>query len=677
MATLGNFALIFGLAMAAAGTIASLMAAVMARESFRKTAIRAYTLSAASTLTAIITLGVMLQKDTFSNVYVYGHSNLALDTIFKVTAIWAGSEGSLLWWTLILMIYATFFLFLTRKAPRLMTSWALFIIGLNLCFFLVINNVVANPFATWNQIGAVGEPLFSPADGRGMNPQLQHWAMIIHPPMLYTGYIGFLFPFALALGALITRQEAREWLPIVRRWTLAAWLILGVGIVLGGAWAYMELGWGGYWAWDPVENASFMPWLLATAFLHSLMAQERRGMFKLWNLLLLIGSYLMCLFGTFITRSGLISSVHAFAASSIGNYFIAFIGVLTVISAVVLIMRRSELSDDNAYVSAASREVGLLFNNVLFVAICGLILLGVLFPMIHEYLYDTKRELRHGYYNVVVLPFFLVMMLAMAIGPVLTWKRTSTRLLRERFLWPTIIMIPIGIAVGYYCYIQGSSWFPAASAMVLSFLLYCVVQEFWEAVSGRMKRASENAFSALVSVVRRNKRRYGGYIVHLSVLFIALGITGAAFNEQAKEELGIGGVMEIAGYSFMVENIAVDRNDNYESMHATVNLMKDGKVINQFHPEQRFYFASESQASEVSIGTTLARDFYVVLAGPGEGYSKEHPIAIFHVYVNPLVMWVWVGTFLMIFGTAITLIPEKSKATAKAAVKQSTVGDFA
>lgn len=666
MSTLGNFSLIFALALATFGTVAAFLAAFFARERFRIAALRAFTLSAGATLLAVVSLAVMLQRDEFTNVYIYSHSNRALDDIFKLTALWAGSQGSLLWWTLILVVYGAIFLLLTRRQPRLMTSWAMFFIGLNMIFFLIINNVVANPFANWEQITASGAIPFTPNDGRGLNPQLQHWAMIIHPPLLYTGYIGFLFPFALTLGALITRMEGREWLPTVRRWALAAWLILGVGIVLGGGWAYMELGWGGYWAWDPVENASFMPWLLATAFLHSLMAQERRGMFKLWNVALLIGSYLMSLFGTFITRSGLISSVHAFAESSIGNYFIVFIGILSVVSIAVLIWRRDQLSDDNAYISIASREVGLLFNNVLFVCITLLILMGVLFPMIHEYLYDTKRELRHGYYNLVVLPFFIGMILLMAIGPVLTWKRTSNRLLRERFLWPALAMLPVAGITAYFSRQAGASWYPTFTYPVLTFLVLTVIGEFWVAVRGRAKRASQGMFTALIDVVAMNKRRYGGYIVHLAVVLIALGISGAAFNHQGKEDLGIGESMEVSGYNFMIENIAVSRNDNFQSMMATVNLMKDGKVIDVFHPEQRFYFASESQASEVGIGTTLMRDYYIVLASPAENYTEEHPICTFHIYVNPLVLWVWIGTVLMVIGTAIAMVPDRVTSRAEA-----------
>lgn len=667
MASLGNFSLIFALALALFGTLASFLAGMLARERFRIAAMRAFLLSGLGVLLAIVCLGVLLQRDDFSNVYVYGHSNLALPAVFKLTAIWAGSAGSLLWWTLILMVYASFFIALTRKAPRLMTSWALFFVGLNLVFFLAINNLLANPFASWTEVLAGTESLFSPPDGRGLNPQLQHWAMIIHPPMLYTGYIGFLFPFALAMGALITRMEGREWLPMVRRWTMVAWLILGVGIVLGGGWAYMELGWGGYWAWDPVENASFMPWLLASAFLHSIMAQERRGMFKLWNIMLLVGTYVMCMFGTFITRSGLISSVHAFAESGIGNYFIVFIGVLIVVSMSVLFLRRDRFVDDNHYHSFVSREVGLLFNNVLFCAICGTILLGVLFPMMHEYLYDTKRELRHGYYNLVELPLFLGLILLMAIGPILSWKNTSSRLLRQRFTWPSLIMVVVGIAAFIWSP-QGSSLYPTISAAVLCFLLTTILQEFWFSVGGRIKRANENPLSALLSVIRLNKRRYGGYIVHTGVLLMALGFTGAAFNKQGKKDLGMGESMSVAGFSFIVQEIGVEKTDNFESMYAIMNLMRNGKVLDSFRPEQRFYFASESQASEVSIASSLARDFYVVLAGPGVAYTSEHPIATFHIYVNPLVAWVWIGTFLLILGTAVALLPDTVPVRASATV---------
>jgi len=673
MANLGNFSLMLALALAIFGTIAALLAATMAKERLRLTAVRAFSVSCGLVLLAVICLGWLLQKDIFSIVYVHGHSNLHLPQIYKLTAVWAGSSGSLLWWTLILCVYATVFLVMTRKLPRLMTSWAMFFVGLNLVFFMLINNVVSNPFNTWSQMGPDGiASAFMPQDGRGLNPQLQHWAMIIHPPLLYTGYIGFLFPFSLALGALITRMEGREWIPLVRRWTLSAWLILGVGIVLGGAWAYMELGWGGYWAWDPVENASFMPWLIATAFIHSIMAQERRGMFKLWNILLLMATYLMCLFGTFITRSGLISSVHAFAESDIGYWFGGFIVVLFFICVVVLILRRNQFADDNSYTSFRSREVSLLFNNILFISICFTMLLATIYPMVTEYLEGTKRELRHGFYNTVELPIFMMLLVLMGIGPVLTWKRTSGRLLRERFLWPTVIMVVVVAS----CLTLGMvhediRLYPSLAAGALSFLACTIVHEFVEVTMRRSKRAGENLFAALVSLVRLNKRRYGGYIVHLGILIMAIGITGGAFNQQAKEELGMGETMTVAGYDFQVENIGFRTTDNYEAMFARVNMMRDGKVVQRFDPDLRFYKASQSQASEVAINSTLSRDFYIVLAGPGEGSSQEHPIAVFHIYVNPLVVWVWIGTLILIFGTAIAMTPDAVRQRAKSSVPES------
>ncbi|MDJ0836069.1 MAG: cytochrome c-type biogenesis CcmF C-terminal domain-containing protein [Acidobacteriota bacterium] len=669
MADLGNYLLILALTLTVFGTLAAFAAAAGARERFRKTAERAYIAAGVLVMGAVLVLGYLLQQDAFNIVYIYGHSNRALDTVFKLTAVWAGSEGSLLWWTLILMAFTVAFIAFTRKVPKLTHSWALFFIGLNIIFFLLINNIVSNPFAQWTQtIDGVVTP-FVPNDGRGMNPQLQHWAMIIHPPLLYTGYIGFLFPFALMMGALITRLEGREWLPIVRRWTLVAWLILGVGIILGGAWAYMELGWGGYWAWDPVENASFMPWLLATAFLHSIMAQETRGMFKIWNVILLAGTYLMCLVGTGITRSGFISSVHAFAESDIGWYFLALILILTTLCVCVVALRRDQFVADNAIVHASSREVSLLFNNVIFLTIAVTMLLATVYPVIYEYMYGVKRELRHGFYDLVEVPLMLGMLLLMAIGPVLTWKRTSKRQIRERFIWPAVALV---LTSGIVFFLNPEGRYSTLSFGIIAFLGVTIVQEFWTVISRRVKRSGENVFAALLSVVYMNKRRYGGYVTHFSVLIMAIGLTGAAFNQQAKEDLGVGESMSVAGYTFQVAEISGNNNDNYVAMTAKVNLMQDGEVVQTFHPEQRRYHASESQASEVSIWTTLLRDYYVVLAGPAEGSLNEHPIGIFHVYVNPLVSFVWAGGILMVFGTMISLLPLEALAWARGRQKTRT-----
>jgi len=665
MEYVGNFALILALALAIYGTVSAFVAARYARERFRKAAVRAFLAAGALVLLAVLSLGYLLQTDDFTNVYVQSHSNIHLSWIFKLTAIWGGSSGSLLWWSFIMMAYAAIFLYATRKAPKLMMSWALVFVGMGLAFFLLINNFVSNPFRIWSQITADGAATpFLPRDGTGLNPQLQHWAMIIHPPLLYTGYIGFLFPFSMAMGALIARMEGREWLPLIRNWTLAAWLILGVGIILGGAWAYMELGWGGYWAWDPVENASLMPWLLGTAFIHSVMAQEKRGMFKMWNILLLTGSYLMCIFGTFITRSGLISSVHSFAKSNIGYYFIGYLIITAALAAIVLILRRDHLADDNAYDSAVSREVGLLFNNVLFLAVCGTVLIGTVFPMLSEWLYNEKREVRHWYYNAVDIPIFLLMLLLMAAGPILTWKRTAKRLLRERFLWPTILMVVVfAVAMA----LNTRSWVANVSFAVISFLGLTIFQEFWTAIRRRAQRSGENPIRALISIVQMNRRRYGGYLAHLGVMVIAIGLTGAAFNQQAKEELGVGQVINVGSYTFQVESIGERDTPNYIALHAKVNLIEDGQVARSFYPEQRYYKASDSQASEVSIDSSWAKDYYVVLAGTAPSHTVEHPVAVFHVYVNPLVIWIWIGGALMALATIIGMLPERARLRATAA----------
>lgn len=675
MADFGNLSLMLALGLAIYGTVAALLSAIYARERLRIASRRAFLGAGVMVVCAVVALGILFSNNDFSVVYVQRNSNLAMPWYYKITAVWAGSAGSLLWWTTILCVYNAVFLLLTRKAPRLMMSWAYVFIGMGIIFFLVINNIVSNPFDTWHEIvPGQGAQVIEPREGTGMNPQLQHWAMIIHPPLLYTGYIGFLFPFAMALGALITRVESRDWLALTRNWTLTAWLILGVGIILGGAWAYMELGWGGYWAWDPVENASFMPWLLATAYVHSVLAQETRGMFKKWNILLLMSTYLMCLFGTFITRSGLISSVHSFAKSDIGYYFIGYIAITAILAVIVVILRRDQLRDDNAYDSFVSREVGLLFNNVMFVTICVTMLLATIYPMVTEWLYDVKRELRHGFYNKVEIPLFLGMIFLMAIGPIITWKRTSKRLIRERFLWPSVIAI-VSLPFFYFT-AEGSrisgtiggfeiSYPPAPLSYALCvFLMVTILQEFWEAASRRAKRANESFFTALVSIVRLNKRRYGGYIAHFSILLMAIGITGAAFNLQDKKELGVGEIMTLGPHTFQIAKIDDYNTDNYAALKATVHLLEDGKATRTFYPEQRVYHASQAQASEVGIDVTLQRDYYVVLAGLAPDSTDEHRVGVFHIYVNPLVIWIWIGSVFMVIGTLISMLPNKVRVSA-------------
>ncbi len=653
MATIGNYALMLALAMALVGTLSAVLAAFYAKERYRLSAVRSFVVASIFVAVAVACLAYVLHTDEFTLAYVYRFSNRTLPDIFKFTAVWGGHEGSLLWWTLILCVYTCLVIWHTKKVSKWMMSWAYVFVGLTLVFFLIINNVVANPFDIWAQVVPNGDPIpFTPKDGTGLNPQLQHWAMVIHPPLLYTGYIGFLFPYAIALGALITKMEGREWIRIIRRWTLWAWLILTVGIVLGGAWAYMELGWGGYWAWDPVENASFMPWLLGTAFLHSVMAQETRGMFKLWNMLLIIGTYLMCIFGTFITRSGLISSVHAFAESDIGTYFIVYLFVNLILALIIVWYRRAELKDDNTYVSVTSREVSLIFNNVLFVTICITMLLATIYPMLTEWIYGTKRELRHGFYNTVELPIFIGLMVVMAFGPILTWKRTNRSSLIKRFIWPVIVLVTVA-TIGFI--INDTSHMATISFAVLSFLGVTIVQEFYSATKRRHERAKEGWLAALISLVRMNRRRYGGYTVHLGVLIIGIGLTGSAFKAEDKRELGVGETMQVGGFSFQVEDIGQQSLDNYYALTARVNLIKDGRVTQRFNPEQRVYRASEMNASEVSIAVTWLRDYYVVLAGTGDNHTAEHPVGVFHVYVNPLVIWLWVGTAMMVIGTLLCM----------------------
>lgn len=651
---LGNLALMGALAFAAFACLCAMLAALRSLEPFRKAAARSLIACFLCVLTAVACLATLLVTSEFHFAYVFQYSNLTLPTLFKLTAVWGGHQGSLLWWTLILATYSAIFLRTTRKLPNLLLAWSYFFIALALFFFLLINNYEANPFEVWNQVvPEKGLQPFFPEDGRGLNPQLHHWAMILHPPLLYAGYVGFLFPFALTFSALLIRLEGRAWIPLVRTWTLLAWLILSVGIVLGGAWAYMELGWGGYWAWDPVENASFMPWLLATAFLHSVMAQETRGLFKLWNVCLIALSYLLCMFGTFITRSGLISSVHAFAESDIWVYYLVYILLHLLLALIIIWLRRDQLRDDQTVRHATSREASLLFNNILFVSISGSMLLATLYPILNEWIYEHKRELRHGFYNQVELPIFLVLLLLMAVGPILSWKKAAAGSTWRKFR-PGII--GAALAALACLPIWPTSRFAFFSFPVLTFLLLTLAADQWSAVGERARRSGTSWPASFLALLRRNPRRHGGAVVHLGVFLVALGITGSAFNLETKADLAVGETIRLGSTTFQVAKVEEVAREDYVALKADVHLLHPGGATRVIHPEQRFYKASQSQASEVAILSSALRDTYVVLAGMGEGSSAEHPVVALHLYINPLTLWVWVGSAVLVLGTLLAML---------------------
>jgi cytochrome c-type biogenesis protein CcmF len=520
---------------------------------------------------------------------------------------------------------------------------------------------VANPFT----LGGIQMPggalrMFHPPDGAGLNPLLQDTLMVIHPPMLYTGMVGFAVPYAFAIAALMTRQLGDTWIRTSRRWTMVAWGFLGIGILLGGNWAYHELGWGGYWAWDPVENASLMPWLIGTAYLHSVMVQEKKGMLKVWNVVLVVAAYTMSIFGTMITRSGLIDSVHAFAKSDIGGYFMAFI-VITVSGAAYLILDRLPyLRPENQMGAVVSRESSFLFNNLVLLVSCFAVLWGTMFPVLSDWYNGNKITVGAPFFNRVNVPIAIFLLFLTGVGPLLAWRKASTNSLKRNFMLPA----GIALAAGVPLYFMGVNHFYAWLSIVMSiFVGITIIREFYKGAQARAYGTGERFHEAIVNLTMRNTRRYGGYIIHFGFVLLFIGWSGQAFSEKIRlPGSKIGDHFQVHHYDLRVEDMGVRNGPNFAAQFATVSLYEYGKKIAIMSPEWRKYGGRDQQGTtEVAILSTLKTDIYLVFQGSTDGVSGD-----FTIYYNPLVMWVWIGGTILGVGTVIALLPNRQTPTKRA-----------
>ncbi|MGD8869892.1 MAG: heme lyase CcmF/NrfE family subunit [Gemmatimonadales bacterium] len=602
---------------------------------------------------AVVALEYLLITSDFNIAYVANYSNRDLNIFYKAAALWGGQAGSLLFWTWIVTMYGAILAFMNRHRPGKLTPYALGVLSITTFFFLVVNKFGSNPFMELNLQHADGSITpFSAPDGRGLNPLLQHPAMVIHPPMLYLGYVGFVVPFSLCMAALLTRDLGNVWIKMTRRWTLTAWLFLGTGILLGGKWAYVELGWGGYWAWDPVENASLMPWLTGTAFLHSVIVQERKNMLKVWNVVLILATYALAVFGTFLTRSGIVSSVHAFAQSNIGYYFLPFLVVMGIFALYLLFTRLEFLKSDNELDSYASREASFLFNNLILLAACFAVFWGTLFPVISELVQGEQIKVGAPFFNKVNVPIGLFLLLLTGIGPLLAWRKTSFASMKRIFLWPAVVGIVAAVIV---MATLTRSIYPVMSIALSAFVVATLVAEFWRAGRARMRNTGENFLLAVGRVTSINKRRYGGYIVHFAMVLLFIGFTGQAFTVEGWGEVVPGESFTVGHYEFRCDQLLDIEDPNYDGMAAEMTVLRNGKEVAHLKPEKRFYLASEQTTSEVRIETGPVEDIYVVFAGINEDTDK----AIIQVWINPLVYWVWVGALLMVVGTIFTILPNR------------------
>src|SRR5271165_6313294 len=626
-----------------------------ASDRIAETARRAGLTSFVAVLLAAICLVISAFRNDFTIAYIFHHSNRDLPGPYKFATLWSGQEGSLVFWSLLLSGYAFVLRLRYKTDPRLFAYASVVLAGVQI-FFLSLVNFAANPF------GLLEGPLR--ADGSGLNPLLQYPEMVIHPPMLYLGYVGTTVPFAFALGALIMKYPGDKWIHITRRWTMVTWGLLTCGIFLGAHWAYSVLGWGGYWGWDPVENASLMPWLFGTAFLHSVMMQEKRGMLKTWNMWLVFGSFWLAIWGTFLTRSGIISSVHAFAQSSIGIWFAYFLGITFLVFVVFFILNHQHLRSEHKLESLISRESSFLFNNLLFVLLCFTVAWGTWFPKISELVQGNKVTVGAPFYNRVAIPVALLLLILTAVGPLLAWRKTSFESLKRNFAWPTFGAVIVAI----FLMLTPPSWggpfglrpwkdiayFYSLMAIALSVLVtLTVTSEFYRGGRVISKHTGQGMFASMVQLTHRNTRRYGGYIVHFGVVVVIIGLAGSAFNQDKEQEMGYGDKMTIGPYTLVCRSYTEDDNANHYSQWAILDVYKGGKQIETMSPERRFYHASQQTSTIPDIRSSLNEDLYIVF----EGLNNDNGHPILRAHLNALVMWIWMGVWIMLIGTVLALIP--------------------
>jgi cytochrome c-type biogenesis protein CcmF len=675
MSQVGSFALLIALALSVYSFLAGIFALIRRgpqSERLGETARRAGIATFAAVLLASMVLVMAAFRDDFSIAYIFHHSNHDLPGPYKFATLWSGQEGSLLFWSLLLAAYG-FVLRLRHKTDQRLFAYASVVIAAVQIFFLLLLNFAAHPFAVMQ-----GE---LPPDGNGLNPLLQYPEMVIHPPMLYLGYVGFTIPFAFAFGALIMRYPGEKWIHITRRWTMVTWGFLTVGIFLGAHWAYSVLGWGGYWGWDPVENASLMPWLTGTAFLHSVMMQEKRGMLKIWNMWLVFATFWLAILGTFLTRSGVISSVHAFAQSSIGGWFLWFLALSAATFAFFFVKNKSHLRSEHKLESLVSRESSFLFNNLLLLLACFTVLWGTWFPKISELVQNTKVTVGAPFYNSVAVPVALLLLLLTAVGPLLAWRKTSLESLKRNFFWPAVGALAVGILMmifGVRPWRDVSYFYSLMAAMMAILVILTVISEFVRGGRVISGHTGQNLFASMLHLWHRNTRRYGGYIVHFGVAVVVIGILGSVFNKDTEKEMGFGDKMTIGPYTLVCQSYTQDDKPNYESEWAIINVFKGNEQITTMYPERRFYKASQQTQTIPRIYATVAQDLFLVkdLYLVYEGVNQDTGKPIIKAHLNPMVPYIWFGLVLMIFGTISALVPNAApvRVSAPARVQPATVG---
>jgi cytochrome c-type biogenesis protein CcmF len=685
MNSIGNYALFIAHGLAIWGLIASVVAYRTRDQRYLDSVIRATYGICFLVVLSVVALWMALLRDDFTVKYVWEYSRRSQPWIYKLTALWGGMSGSMLFWCTLLAIFSALAVTFNRKNNLKLLPFTAFILLLTLGFFLFLLNFKINPFELLRDGSGVLAASYPPEalrqiDGNGLNPLLQNIYMAIHPPMLYLGYVGFAIPFAFILGALAHRERNTFWMKSARNWAMFSWLTLGIGILLGGYWAYIELGWGGYWAWDPVENASFMPWLTGTAFLHSFLMQEKRGIYRFWNVTFIVTTFLLSIYGTFLTRSGILQSVHAFGQEDpsipwylrLGTIFLGFMAMMLVVSAVLVYRRRQLLVSGQRLESAGSRETMFLYSNLLLALFTFVVVFGVTSPIFYRMI--THKELSHGpdFYNPRVLPVGLAILLVMGLASVAPWRRGHWENYKRQLLVPLVAGLT-ALAASVAAFVSGGSLSKAdfaARPLTYVYLFACVGLSFFvaaiilEEYVRTVKHAAGRGMSALKALAapfRENPRRYGGYLVHLGIVCLFVGIAfSATFQTQYQESMRPGDEVRFGPYTVRLERLEHDDlsgdfgSANSKRIWADLTVWSGSKMVAFLQP-MRVYYASnpEQPTYEVAIHSTLLRDFYTLVAG----FDLKDDTAIIGAFVNPMVAWLWVGGLLMLVGGLTALVP--------------------
>ncbi|MBM4262357.1 MAG: heme lyase CcmF/NrfE family subunit [Deltaproteobacteria bacterium] len=642
-ALIGHSAIVLALLAAVVGIVAPILGARGQRERYFEITFVAILGQFLFVTLAALALVYGLIATDFSIRYVAFNTTRATPIYYRITGLWGALEGSLLLWEWILIIFSGLVAWIYRDRHKELMPWVLLVFSIVSAFFLGVIAFASNPFETISPV---------PPDGRGLNPLLEDANMMTHPPLLYTGFVGLTVPFAFAIAALIVGKLDEAWIVTTRRWTITAWFFLTAGNLVGAWWSYHVLGWGGYWAWDPVENAAFMPWLPATAFLHSIQVQERRHMLKVWNLSLIMLAFSLTIFGTFLTRSGVLSSIHAFSSGPVGMIFLFFLGFVLLGSFGLLALRADLLKGQPELDSMVSRESAFLLNNIVLVSALFTIFLGTIFPLISEAVAGVQVSVGAPYFNSVTVPLFLFMVFLMGIGPIIAWRRASWDNLKRNFLWPAAASLVFGVALFFW---KVREFWPILGFTLLAFVVATIIYDTALALRARKRIAGEGIVRGLITLTRRNQRRYGGLVVHLGVVLIILGIAASmTYSLEREATLDLKQSLNIGEYRIQFEGLKPSRQPTHQRIEGSFRVFHRGEDEGVLSPALKFFPTQQSPIGRAVHQSNYSEDIYLILSGFSDLSSNR---ATLKVLVRPLVVWMWIGGFVIFFGTLICICP--------------------